>query len=166
MVVGLILCSPFYDYAPTAAAALKIPLLISLIDLIDGPQRRMVYSDAFNERVQPGYHDYWYGEQKYKALHSLEDLRRSVSNKNTFEKVQCPVLLLYYYKDKDNQDAAACVNAMKGAYDTFKSSIKQKVAIADGVHVLMSSYMQTDKATIFNECSAFIEDNFNKQIIQ
>ena len=157
MVDGLILASPFYDYTHVAGAALKLPGVINLVNLVDGPQRPVEYDKSFNERVQPGYFDYWYKEQKYMALQSLEELRRFISGQKLYEKVQCPVLMLYYYKDKDNQDEAASVDAMLKAYNAFSSPNKTKVAIADGTHVLMSAYMQTDKASILNACSKFIE---------
>jgi pimeloyl-ACP methyl ester carboxylesterase len=151
MVQGLILFSPFYDYASTLGFAVKIPGFVDAYALINGNERKYEPSKAFEERVQPGYEDPWTMTQKVRAVKSLEHLRNYIAKKAVYEKVKSPVLMMFYYQDEEHQDKAASVSAMREAFDAFSSNIKMEYAISDGRHVLASKYMKTNKVSIFKK---------------
>lgn len=153
MVQGLILFSPFYDYADPLGFAVKIPGFVDLFALINGNERNFKPSKEFKERVQSGYENHWTMNQKVTAVKSLEHLRNFVAKSELYKKVQAPVLMMYYYKGENHQDKAASVAAMLEAFDSFSSNYKVKHAISDGRHVLASKYMKTDKASIFSYLS-------------
>lgn len=161
LVDGLLLTSPFYDYASGMGNLLKIPGVLPLMVLKDGNDRHIERVGDWATKVQPGYDDYWYPDQYYTALQSLEELRRFASRDQYFEKIEQPVLILAYYKDEENQDGAASVKAMEETLSKFsstKNSTGNKlVKLPDAEHVMMSRYVTTDKDTIFKTIQPFIE---------
>lgn len=159
LVDGLILASPFYDYAGMAGKMLKVPGTLKLVQMIDGPYRNTNWSEKFKKQIKPGYNDYWYPKQKYQALRSLEDLRNYVVRDKFLTKVDAPTLLMYYYKDEKNQDDAASVDAMKRVFEKFKSTKEGKnkiVPIEDANHVMFSEYVYSDKETILQHIIPFV----------
>ncbi|MDX2000994.1 MAG: alpha/beta fold hydrolase [Chitinophagales bacterium] len=157
MVDGLVLCSPFYDYAGTEGKALKIPGMLGLVKLLDGPDRTFKRDSLWESQRMDGYDNYWYSKvQRYNALYSLENLRKYAAGRTYYKKVKAPVAMLYYYKDEKHQDPTASVKAMLNAFDAFESGIKQKYPIADGNHVLTSAYVKSDKAAVINSITQFI----------
>lgn len=162
IVKGMILYSPFFDYANPQGGLLKYPGMMTVANWLYGPDRKIEYNENFLERKQEGYENYWITEQKFIALRTLEDLRAFVSRKKNFKKVACPVLLMYYYKDDKTQDSAASVKAMKAAFKLFGTKAegevyKKVVAIEDGNHVLTSRYVRTDKETVEAESIEFLD---------
>lgn len=158
----LVLSSPFYDYGFALGHALKVPGVLRLIQWKDGPERPMQPSEAFMDKREAGYDNFWYPEQLYQSVQSLEDLRNFAACKGTYEKITPPVLLLCYYKDEEHQDDAASVAEMKRAYNCFASTTakdpRNKLAIIpNGDHVMMSQYVKADKAMVLQELQAFIE---------
>jgi hypothetical protein len=116
---------------------------------------------AWLKQTEPGYELHWYQTEKYEALRALEQLRKCVANTPTFNKVQSPTLLLYYYKDKDHHDDVASVTAMKNAFNHFctghENTPKKMVPVAYGNHVLTSSYVHGDKALVIQQISDFLK---------
>ena len=161
LVDGLILCSPFYEFANPAGKAIRIPGMLSLIQWIDGPIRKPGSNPEWEKKKQPGYDNYWYTTQHYRSLKSLDDLRASVSKQNIFKKVKTPLLMLYYYVDETHQDQAASVEAMWDAFDSFSSRDKHKLAIENGDHVMTSQYVKTDKEAVLSAMLDFIRYRFS-----
>lgn len=162
LVDALILASPFYNYSSSAGNALKVPGVLSLIQVIDGPNRPMNPSEEFKKLRADGYEKYWYVDQQYQALQSLEDLRNFAARKKYFKKVSAPVLLMAYYKDEQHQDGAASVAAMEKAYHQFASTrnankLNQLVKLPNANHVMLSRYIQTDKADVKATMASFID---------
>ncbi|CAN5203654.1 alpha/beta hydrolase [soil metagenome] len=161
LVDALVLSSPFYNYGFSAGNALKIPGALKLIQWKDGPDRPMQRSDEWKKKIREGYDNYWYPEQLYQSVQSLEDLRNFAARDKFFEKVSPPVLLMYYYKDEDHQDGAAKVADMLDAYAQFESTRKQDprnklVAMPEGEHVMMSHYVICNQAPVFEELEGFL----------
>jgi pimeloyl-ACP methyl ester carboxylesterase len=161
LVDALVLSSPFYDYAPAAGNALKVPGALRLLRWAQGDERDMNRTDEWLKIIRDGYDDYWYPEQLMQSLQSLEDLRNFAANGNVYKKVSPPTLLMYYYKDEEHQDGAAKVSMMLDAYAQFESTQKQDprnklVAMPNGEHVMMSQYVICDQVPVFGEIKAFI----------
>lgn len=162
LVDALVLNSPFYDYAGMDGKLLKIPGMLRVIQWVDGPERPMNRSAEWRKRIKEGYDNYWYPEQLYQSLQSLEDLRNFAACNTNYGKVAAPVLLMYYYRDKDHQDGAASVHDMKHAYAEFASTQandprNKLVAIENGEHVMMSEYVVSDKDAVFKEVVGYVE---------
>lgn len=161
LVDGVILASPFYDYASPEAASLKIPGALDAFIMMNGEIRKFSKDENWESRKGPRYDDFWYRKQYVRTFQSLEDLRAYASNSNTFTSVKCPALGFYYYKDAENQDGASSVVAIKKAFELFSTPDDQKklVQIEDGEHILLSEHVRTDKEKILNECYQFLDEH-------
>lgn len=157
MVQALILLSPFYDYGHPLGVFVKIPGLIDLFALLNNNERKFTPSEESQKRRHAAYPNFWIDEQKLTAVKSLENLRVFAAKPSNYSRIEMPCLLLYYYKDEENQDGAASVAAMLSAWEAFPVKHKMKFAIEDASHVLASAYLKTDKDAVFKAVSTWNE---------
>jgi pimeloyl-ACP methyl ester carboxylesterase len=162
---ALILISPFYDYANVAGKLVNIPGMVNLVAWLDTKGRITLPEDQINKGyILPEFPDFWYTEQKYEALFSLEDLKDFAATPEVFQKITSPVLLFYYFKNEQEQDNTACVKSMLSAFDEFGKTaphpLNTKVNIANGDHVMFSKYINNDKELIFKETFTFLDKVF------
>lgn len=104
------------------------------------------------------YNQYWNTRYSTNSLVQLEELLESTMKESTFKKVTQPTLLLYYFKDKDNQDPVVKVSAMKRMFAQLGTpdSLKREVAIPNaGNHVLGSPIKSKDVESVSNEIDKF-----------
>ncbi len=104
------------------------------------------------------YKQYWNQRYATSALVQLEELLESTMKESTFKKVTQPSLLLYYFKDKENQDPVVKVSAMKRMFAQLGTpdSLKREVAIPGaGAHVLGSPIKSRDVASVIAEVEKF-----------
>jgi hypothetical protein len=91
----------------------------------------------------------------------LEELLETTMKETTFRKVKQPVLMLYYYKDNDNQDRVVKVSAMKRMFTQLGTTAGMKRAVAvpgAGDHVIGSWVKSKDLQTVGEECEKFAID--------
>lgn len=104
------------------------------------------------------YKQYWNQRYSTNALVQLEELLESTMKESTFKKVTQPTLMLYYFKDKDNQDDVVKVSAMKRMFVQLGTpdSLKREVVIPDaGNHVLGSPIKSNDVESVKREVEKF-----------
>ena len=104
------------------------------------------------------YKQYWNQCYSTNSIVQLEELLESTMKESTFKKVTQPALLLYYFKDKDNQDPVVKVSAMKRMFLQLGTagSLKREVAIPNAKdHVLSSPIKSKDVETVRNEIDKF-----------
>ena len=104
------------------------------------------------------YKQYWNHRYSTNSLVQLEELLESTMKESTFKKVTQPSLLLYYFKDKDHQDAVVKVSAMKRMFVQIATpdSLKRQVAIPNAEdHVLASPIKSKDVESVKNEVEKF-----------
>ncbi len=170
-VSGLILASPFYDFNDKTSRILNLYGGMSFTHLLFGKRRDVSYEKWKPEMKHlstPEYDNYWTTKQYFEAILPLNDLRRAVSNENTFTKVMAPTLLMYYYKNDKEKDKTASVDNMLKAYQLFPStkqagSINKLVKIENGAHVLLSKHINIDKKLATAEMEAFIKNFITKK---
>ena len=170
-VSGLILASPFYDFNDKTSRILNLYGGMSFTHLLFGKRRDVSYEKWKPEMKQlstPEYDNYWTTKQYFQAILPLNDLRRAVSNEDTFTKVMAPTLLMYYYKNDKEKDKTASVDTMLKAYQLFAStkqagSINKLVKIENGAHVLLSKHINIDKKLATAEMEAFIKNFITKK---
>ena len=104
---ALILMSPNISIFDQFAWLLNNPWGLQIARLVKGSK----YVDATDQR--PIYRNYWNYQYRLEAAVQLEEYLETSMNKKTFEKVQQPTLMLYYYKDEIHQDSVVKVGAMK-----------------------------------------------------
>ncbi|PJZ70516.1 hypothetical protein CH373_05455 [Leptospira perolatii] len=164
-IAGIVLLSPFYDYAPVAAKLFYLPGGKWIAALVNGKIRKSKPIGP-GERLKEHYYEYWYKDQYLSALEHISDLRKLIAKDEVFEKVTCPTLLEYYYKDEKEQDVTASVPAMLEAYSKFggknPSPLNRKVAISDGNHVLASMHVETDKKLVESAAIEFLKQIMKK----
>ena len=74
------------------------------------------------------------------------------------KKIKQPVLVLYYYKDEEHQDAVVKVSAMKRMFIQLGTpdSLKRMLPVPNaGNHVIGSYIKSKDVETVLKECEKF-----------
>lgn len=107
------------------------------------------------------YRRYWNKPYRLEAAVELEEYLETVMNKENFEKVEQPVLMLYYYRDKIHQDSVVKVSAMLTMFDELgtQGSLKRIVDVPNaGNHVLSSPIKSHDVAGVQKEIEKFMID--------
>jgi esterase/lipase len=101
---------------------------------------------------------YWYYKFRLEAASQLEELLEAKMNRETFEKINCPTLNLYYYKNEQEQDPQVKVSAMLDMNSQLATPDSLKVAIAmpnTGAHVIGSSLASKDVPGVYREMKRF-----------
>lgn len=109
---------------------------------------RLVKGGKFNEFPKDSLKDkYWNNPYRLEAVAQLEELLEEKMNISTFQKVKCPSLTLYYFKNEKEQDPTVKVGAMLemnkqlGTPDELKATVAIPGA---GGHVLGSHVVSKD----------------------
>jgi pimeloyl-ACP methyl ester carboxylesterase len=93
---------------------------------------RIIFGSNFRH-VTPtdsNYHDYWYVDYRLESVVYLQELVESTMNSETFEEVDCPVLTLYYYKNKEDQDPVVSVDRILWMHKNLATAEDEKRAVA------------------------------------
>lgn len=103
-------------------------------------------------------YQYWNGKYRAEAIPQLEELLEDQMNPETFEKVKCPTLTLYYYKNENEQDPTVKVSAMLKMHEHLGTPEELKVQQAipgAGAHVLGSPLASGDVPAVEQACAEF-----------
>ena len=124
---------------------------------------RMVKKSNYNtsDDDRPLYKKYWNKPYRLEAAVALEELLETTMNKETFEKIKQPVLVLYYYKDDQHQDDVVKVSAILTMFDQLGTppGLKRKQAMPNtGNHVIGSYIKSNDVAGVENEVDKFMRE--------
>lgn len=124
---------------------------------------RMVKKSNYNssEDDRPIYKQYWNKPYRLEAAVSLEELLETTMNRETFEKVKQPTLVLYYYKDDQHQDEVVKVSSILTMFDELgtPSNLKRKKAMPNtGNHVIGSPIKSHDVEGVENEVEKFMRE--------
>jgi len=104
---------------------------------------------------------YWSREYHLNSYRSLGILIRSKMNAETFQKIQQPLFMGYYYKNEDEQDKVVSVPKMLEMYVQVQTSENKKVKVAfpeSGDHVIASSITSKDWEGVLRETKKFLEE--------
>lgn len=127
---------------------------LQVAELVTGKHRTVEDTTAI-------YAQYWNNRYVTSSLVQLEELLETTMKESTFKKVTQPTLLLYYYKDEENQDPVVKVSAMKRMFTKLGTAenLKQQVALPNtGNHVMGSPIKSKDVASVQAECEKFAVD--------
>lgn len=133
---GLILLSPNIEINNPAAFLLSKPWGLQVARSFYKGKYRETNTDKNSEDCR-----YWNCKYRLEATVYLQQLVEATMNKKTFSKINKPVFLGYYYKDKENQDQVVRVDAMLQMFDDLSTpeDLKQKVAFPEaGSHPIGS----------------------------
>lgn len=104
---------------------------------------------------------YWAEEYHINSYKSLAKLIYSKMDKNTYEKIDEPLFLGYYYKDEENQDRVVSVPAMLEMFKEVKTPehLKVKQAFPEaGDHVIASYITSKQWEDVLSASIDFLEN--------
>jgi len=154
-VYALVLMSPNISIFDRNAWLLNNPWGLQIARMVVGSK----YVDANDDR--PIYRQYWNYHYRLEAAVQLEEYLETTMVKKTFEKVQQPTLMLYYYKDDVHQDSVVSVAAMKKMFSELGTDSVHKRAVdipTAGNHVMGSYIKSHDIESVEREVTNFIQD--------
>lgn len=122
---------------------------------------RMVKQSDYNDPPDPRpiYKKYWNKPYRLESLVALQEMLETTMKKEQFEKVNQPLLMLYYYSDEQHQDPVVRVDAMKKMFGQIStpSNLKKQVALPlTGDHVIASPIKSKDVAGVERETIEFM----------
>jgi len=150
-IAGLILLSPNIAINDPNAWLLNNHWGLQIAHLVKGEYNIAKDSSAV-------YKQYWNYKYRMEGAVQLEELLETTMRESTFKKVTQPVLLLYYFKDKDHQDDVVKVSAMKRMFLQLGTAenMKRQMAIPNaGNHVIGSYIKSKDVASVEEQCEKF-----------
>jgi pimeloyl-ACP methyl ester carboxylesterase len=158
LVAGAVLCSPFYEFVDPLLALFDVPGGRWIVESREGPIRYPA-----TKPPEGGWSRHWYAEKYYSSYQSLADLRRFAARDEVFRKIRVPVLLLYYYKDEQNQDIYAGVKAMLRAYEQFgldasRSPLTRILRVENGAHGMLSAWRIPDRPIVERAIEGFVRE--------
>ena len=104
------------------------------------------------------YAKFWTTRYHLNGVVALQNFLTHAMNKTAFEKVECPVFMGYWYKNKDEQDKVVSVPAMLKMFDELGSINKQKYVFPNASnHVLASPILSKDVANVQKQTENFLE---------
>jgi pimeloyl-ACP methyl ester carboxylesterase len=153
-IAGLILFSPNIAINDPNAWLLNNRWGLQIANLMQG-------KNVHAKDTTATYAKYWYPEYRMESAVQLEELLESSMKEATFQKIKQPVLVLYYYKDDNNQDEVVKVSAMKRMFGQLATPAGQKRYIAvpgAGDHVIGSSIKSKDVRKVEEESERFAKE--------
>lgn len=156
-IAGLVLLSPNIAINDPNAWITNNPWGLQIARLVKGGKMNIVPN-------KPDiYKKYWNDQYRLEAVTELEELLETTMTKETFQKIKQPTLVLYYYKNEQEQDPVVKVSSMKEMFNQIKTpaSLKKMVPIPDaGNHVLGSPIQSKDVVTVEKEAALFVKEAF------
>ncbi len=162
-VSSLVLYSPNIAIFDSKARLLNNPWGLQIARLVKGGN----YNVSDDDR--PIYKQYWNKPYRLEATVALEEMLETTMKKETFVKVKQPVLMLYYYKDEQQQDSVVNVSAMKKMFSELGTADSNKRAIPlpnTGDHVIASPIKSKDIISVEKETKRFLEEVIHLQVKQ
>lgn len=133
-VFALINMSPNIRINHPLAFIANDPWGLQIARLVRGGKFEVSQSDSLHDR-------YWYQKFRLEAVVQLQEFLEEKMNSDTFKKIKCPSLTMYYYKNEKEQDPTVKVSAMLEMNKDLGTpdDLKETVAIPNaGGHVLGS----------------------------
>lgn len=154
-IAGLILLSPNIAINDPNAWITNNPWGLQIARLVKGGKMNIIPNKTDE------YKKYWNQTYRLEAVTELQELLETTMNKKTFEKIQQPLLTLYYYKNEKEQDPVVKVSAMKKMFEEVSTpaGMKRMIPIPNaGSHVLGSPIQSKDVVTVEKEAARFMKE--------
>ncbi|TXT34861.1 MAG: hypothetical protein FD136_72 [Chitinophagaceae bacterium] len=152
-IAGLVLYSPNIAIKDPNAWLLNNPWGLQIARLVKGSNYMGVQKD------NPLYQQYWNTKYRLEATVQLEELLETSMTKENFAKVNQPLLVLYYFKNEQEQDPVVSVSAMKEMFAQVSTVAEKKKMIPipnSGNHVMASPIQSKDIVTVEKETASFL----------
>ena len=157
-VAGLVMYSPF--------VGLKNPMMAQITTEKGKAQfKKMVGGEVRHMDRPDNEAKYWSTDYHINAYVALIDLVQTEMNKETFEEIEAPVFLGYYYKNEEEQDQVVSVQAMRDMFKQLSTpnGFKTKKAFPKaGNHVIASDLRSKNWEGVEQASLQFINDKILK----
>ena len=157
-VAGLVLYSPNIAINNPSAFLTNNPWGLQIARMVMGGKENILKNRTDT------YKKYWNHQYRLEAVVELQELLETTMIPSHFNKIKCPLLTLYYFKDEKNQDPVVKVSAMKEMFEAVgtPANLKRMIPIPEaGNHVLASPIQSKDIVSVEKETALFLE-----QIVQ
>ena len=154
-IAGLVFYSPNIAIKDPNAWLLNNPWGLQIARMVKGSNYMGV------QKEHPLYQQYWNTKYRLEATVQLEELLETTMTKENFAKVKQPLLVLYYYKDEQEQDPVVSVDAMKKMFAEVGTEEKNKKMISvpnTGNHVIASPIQSKDIISVEKETAEFLKN--------
>lgn len=162
-IAALLLYSPNVEIYDPNAKLLAMPWGLQLAKLVKGGDYHTF--DTENELKN----QYWTTKYRIEALTQLQVLVDETMTTSTFNEVDQPLFLGYYYKSDKEQDNVVSVGAMLEMFNQVKTpeQKKRKVAFTEVNDHVMTSYISSkDLESVEKETFSFLEEVVNLQMVK
>lgn len=152
---GLVLLSPNVAIKDPNAWLLNNPWGLQIARIVTGSN----YIVAKDTREI--YKKYWNTPYRLEAVVELQEMMETTMKTATFKRITQPLLLMYYYKDEENQDKVVRVDAMRKMFDEVSTphTLKKEVALPKtGDHVIGSYIKSGDVQSVIDVGEEFLRD--------
>ncbi len=153
-VAGLVLYSPNIAINNPSAFLTNNPWGLQIARMVIGGKENVL-----KDRTDT-YKKYWNHQYRLEAIVELQELLETTMIPSHFNKIKCPLLTLYYFKDEKNQDPVVKVSAMKEMFEAVgtPATLKRMIPIPGaGNHVLASPIQSNDIVSVEKETTLFLE---------
>ncbi len=153
-VAGLVLYSPNITINNPSAFLTNNPWGLQIARMVMGGKENVLKNRTDT------YKKYWNHQYRLEAVVELQELLETTMIPSHFNKIKCPLLTLYYFKDEKNQDPVVKVSAMKVMFEAVATpaNLKRMIPIPEaGNHVLASPIQSNDIVTVEKETALFLE---------
>lgn len=153
-VAGLVLYSPNIAINNPSAFLTNNPWGLQIARMVMGGKENVLKNRTDT------YKKYWNHQYRLEAVVELQELLETTMIPSHFNKIKCPLLTLYYFKDEKNQDPVVKVSAMKEMFEAVSTpaNLKRMIPIPEaGNHVLASPIQSNDIVTVEKETALFLE---------
>jgi esterase/lipase len=161
-VYALINMSPNIAVNDPNAWMLNNPWGLQIARLVLGSNYKEIKYDSARQK-------HWNARYRIESLVQMEEMLEDKMNQSTFEKVKCPSLTLYYYKNEQEQDPTVKVSAMLEMHQQLGTPENLKVAVAipnAGNHVLGSHLVPGDHQAVSEAARKFAIEKLNMKLKQ
>lgn len=151
---SLILYSPNIDIADPASDIVLWPWGKQIGQWIMGGNYNRIQYDSLAQK-------YWNPIYHINGIFTVKSLIHTYMRKETFQKIQAPVFLGYYYKDEQHQDQVVSVPRMLECFEQLGTPADKKKLVAfpeAANHVISSHIMSKDIDGVRRETYRFIEE--------
>jgi esterase/lipase len=105
------------------------------------------------------YKKFWNSPYRLEAIVALQEYLETTMKRSTFQKINQPVLMLYYYKNEKEQDAVVKVTSMLKMFEALRTPRDQKTALPipnAGDHVIAGRIKSKDLLGVENAITTFM----------
>jgi len=156
-ITGLLLFSPNIDVYDPKAKALTYPWGLQLARFIMG-------SKYYTWQPEAAKIPYWNAKYRIEALIRMKVMLDAYMTKSTFQKIDIPVFVGYYYKNKKEHDKTISIEAAKKMFNQLSTAPDKKKIVAfpnAPGHVMLFKPTATNLKAIKKESFDFIDKVIN-----